>query len=391
MPMKFSVRRASRALAKLAVAGLALFLLLEVSARVYLFGLAGLVPARVNSVHGLQQTGYTLPSRQKGLPFELKPNVDGHFKLARFVTNSDGLRDKEYALEKPANTFRVAVCGSSFALPAGVAIEDAFHSRLEERLSREFAPTRVEFINFAVSTYDAGEVLRVARQRALDYDPDLILFTTTAQSSRGLLEVTEDDEAERETGEKRAPIVGREERFAQSYPFLQSFFIRLIQLRTADEAIEPGVYIGTLERFYMSLVNDDEPESEAPRAPSERERKAGARRARRAERAESVEDRGSPLVRMGRMRANQGVPIALVRLEYDASPRNETDLEIERVAQMLGVKYFDTRDAFAGRRARDFWLYDLDPHPNARAHIVFTDAIDGFLRSSGLLSELIEN
>lgn len=109
------------------VAGL--FVLLELTARVYLFGIAGLVPAKMNSVHGLNQTGFTRQSGDARIGFELKPDLDGYFNLATFRTNSKGLRDREYALEKPSDTFRVAVMGSSFTLPAGVEIERAFHSR----------------------------------------------------------------------------------------------------------------------------------------------------------------------------------------------------------------------------------------------------------------------
>ena len=169
--------------------GIGLVLLsLELSARLYLFGLAGLSPARVDSVRALPNTGYTRPSKDPALVFEMKPDVDGWFKLARFRTNSQGLRDREYALRKPQGTFRVAVLGASFALPAGVEIEEAFHSLLEERLSEERGPTAVEFINFAVGAYGARQILRMLEARALAYDPDLVLVSVTKLSLEGMLE-----------------------------------------------------------------------------------------------------------------------------------------------------------------------------------------------------------
>jgi len=359
-----------------------LFLLLELTTRVYLFGLDGLVPARVNSIHGLQQTGFTQPSTIKGLPFELRPNVDGWFKLARFRTNSEGLRDQEYALQKPPNTFRVAVVGSSFALPAGVAIEEAFHSLLEERLSKEFAPTRVEFLNFAVSTYGIGEELVVLNHRAHAYHPDLVLLTSTELSCHGLLE-----DGSKKGGEEgpdaspRDPALARTARFQKSYPFLQSFFFRLLKLRTSHEPPRPTFYFGTLERLYMSLVAEDDEDASSSTRPAGQE-------------AQSRDDDSgddSPLSRLERISNTAkrwGIPIAVLRLEYDASERSDTDREIEQKAAELGVPYFDTRNAFEGLRARDFWLYDLDPHPNAAANRIFADAIDGFLHESGLLAKL---
>ena len=76
-----------KALVLLAVVA-GLFLLLEGSARVYLFGLAGLSPERVNSIRALPESGYTQPSPEPRLGFELKPNLDGYFKLVPFRTNS---------------------------------------------------------------------------------------------------------------------------------------------------------------------------------------------------------------------------------------------------------------------------------------------------------------
>ena len=105
--------------------------------------------------------------------------VNAQGRLAPFRTNSSGLRDTEYAFTKPDNTLRVVVVGSSFALPAGVAIEDAFHSLLEEQFSRDLAPLRCEFINFAVGMHHAEQVLAMLELRALDYEPDLVLVTAT--------------------------------------------------------------------------------------------------------------------------------------------------------------------------------------------------------------------
>ena len=45
-----------------------------------------------------------------------------------------GLRDQEYDLQKTKNTFRVVVVGDSYTMPAGVSIEDAYHTLLEEEI-----------------------------------------------------------------------------------------------------------------------------------------------------------------------------------------------------------------------------------------------------------------
>jgi hypothetical protein len=97
------------------------------------------------------------------------------------------MRDREYALQKAPGTYRVAVLGSSFTLPVGVEIEDAYHSLLEERCSRERAPERCEFLNFAVGMYGPSQFLAMLRQRALAFAPDLVLVSVTAMAAPRML------------------------------------------------------------------------------------------------------------------------------------------------------------------------------------------------------------
>jgi len=379
--MAHSTRSTFHRLLGFAVLGTGLFLLLEVSARVYLFGFAGLVPAQVNSIRGLTQTGYTRRAPvDSGLAFELQPNLDGHFKFAPFRTNSQGLRDREYELEKPENTFRVAVLGASFALPAGVAIEHAFHSLLEERLSEEFAPTRYEFINFAVGMYNPGQILAMLEQRALAYNPDLILVTATRLSMQWMVNgpASSIESANRE----RNPEAVKP--FRKSYPILKSYFYWLL-LQRSGNAPEPGrLRLGILERFFMEIVEGGEPSNGA--VPGEASAQRHERR-RYVGRAKTRPGEKSVIVRLAMIAESTGIPVALVRLEFDASDRLPIDFEAERLSRAHGVHYLDTRVAFAGTRPSDFWIYELDPHPNRAAHEIFAREISAYLRSEGLLPQ----
>jgi len=378
--MAHSTRFTFRRLLGFASLGTGLFLLLEVSARVYLFGFAGLIPEQINSTRGLAQTEFTrLAPIGSGLVFELKPNLDGIFKLVPFRTNSHGLRDREYKVEKPGDTFRVAVLGSSFSLPAGVAIEDAFHSLLEESLSEEFAPTRYEFINFAVGMYNPGQVLATLERRALAYDPDLILVTATRLSMPWMVNGPASS-IEKANHERSPEAVSA---FRKSYPILKSYFYMLL-LQRSGHSPEPGrLQLGNLERFFMAMMDGGKPPSRAESEKTsngmrESSWKAGSAKIRPADK--------SAIVRLAKVGRRTGIPVALVRLEFDASEKIPIDFEAERLARARGVHYFDTRDAFAGTRPSDFWIHEFDPHPNRAAHEVFAREIADFLRSEGLLS-----
>lgn len=154
-------------------------LILEIFARVYYFSPIALLPKWGRSVASFGEAGIHRASDNCGLVFELKPNLDTLYHLARFRTNSRGLRDKEYSLTKPPNTYRVSVLGDSFTMPDGVGIEDAYHSLLEDWFSANASGVIYEFINFGVSGYQLSHYLEVLKTRALAYSPDHVLVGVT--------------------------------------------------------------------------------------------------------------------------------------------------------------------------------------------------------------------
>ena len=322
-----------RALVPPLAVGVLLLILLELSARVFLFGLAGLSPRRVDSVRPIFETGFLRVSDEPELGFEFAPSLDVWFKLVPLRTNAAGLRDRHYEREKPPGTFRVAVLGSSFALPAGVAIEDAFHSLLEERLSAEDPDLDYEFLNFAVGTYIPAQMLSVLRLRALAYDPDVILFCVTDYSSKIVVE----------GAWKQPPPEWDLTR--RGRPFFSSFLVELIRLRAGitDEPAAPAA--------------KGEADLDAPRV---------------------IEK----LAEIGR---ETQIPIVVTRLELDPGLPSHMDRRLERQSLRRGLYYFDTRASFAGEPPAAFWIYELDPHPNARAHRIFADALGTFLRAERLL------
>jgi hypothetical protein len=110
-----------------------------------------------------------------------RPNAKGWFNRegkAYITTNSDGLRDREHSLVKPADTFRIAVLGDSFAAAFQVTVKKTFWSVIERELNNcsSFAGKNVEVINFGVSGYGTAQELLTLRHQARKYDPDLVLL-----------------------------------------------------------------------------------------------------------------------------------------------------------------------------------------------------------------------
>jgi hypothetical protein len=168
--------------ANIAVFTVIVFIALEMTYRVYLFGVAGLNPVKVNSFVNIFDSGLVQPADNLDVWFELKPEQSTLFRGAPFITNTHGLADDEYPYNKPPNTYRVAVIGSSWTMGAGVSLEDTFHSVLEDEFNNESNLTRYEFINFGVEHYGLGEMMGTLHHKALLYDPDMILFIMTGHT-----------------------------------------------------------------------------------------------------------------------------------------------------------------------------------------------------------------
>ncbi len=122
------------------------------------------------------------------LQFDLKPNHDEVFFGRRFTTNSRGMRDREYATEKPEGTCRIALLGASIDMGWGVATPETYENLLEDWLNAEAVrrgvARRFEVLNFAVVAYGPAQRYDVFLHKALAFEPDLVLFASTMLDPR---------------------------------------------------------------------------------------------------------------------------------------------------------------------------------------------------------------
>lgn len=118
-----------------------------------------------------------MPSEDPELYFELVPNLKNQrFYDTVININSDGLRDKEYNVEKPPNTIRIAAFGDSVGFGWGVNLEEIYTEVLERNLNENFKNKNYEVINFGVPGYYTTQELRMLELKALKYKPDIIIL-----------------------------------------------------------------------------------------------------------------------------------------------------------------------------------------------------------------------
>ena len=126
------------------------------------------------------------------LEFFLKPNLNLRLFGHPFTTNRHGMRDRDYAIEKPEGVYRIAVLGSSIDMGWGISIEDTYVTCLEKWLNAHAEKLRVnrkfEVLNFGVAAYSPLQRLEYYRRKARDFRPDLIIYSATMLDQR-LMEI----------------------------------------------------------------------------------------------------------------------------------------------------------------------------------------------------------
>jgi hypothetical protein len=90
------------------------------------------------------------------------------------VTNREGLRDVDHALEKPAGVTRVVALGDSYSEGIGVDFEHSWPQLLQQSLRARGAP--IELLQAGVSGSDPFFEHQLLEHRLLRYAPDLVLF-----------------------------------------------------------------------------------------------------------------------------------------------------------------------------------------------------------------------
>jgi hypothetical protein len=111
-----------------------------------------------------------------------RPGAQGSWHTVEydvFVSiNSQGLRDREHALPKAPNTFRIAVLGDSYTEALQVPMEKDYSSVLERELTNcpSLHGQTVEVMNFGVNSFATAQELLRLRERVWPYSPDLVIL-----------------------------------------------------------------------------------------------------------------------------------------------------------------------------------------------------------------------
>jgi hypothetical protein len=113
--------------------------------------------------------------------YSLRPNSEGWSTEDRDVyikINSDGLRDHERPIQRPARTVRIAVLGSSEADARQVPLEQTFEAVLRDELDRalESRGWQADVLNFGVPGYTFSQEYLTLQNHVWKYRPQVVIL-----------------------------------------------------------------------------------------------------------------------------------------------------------------------------------------------------------------------
>jgi len=132
-----------------------------------------------------------LPADSESLAYSVKdpdrgwsprPNAKtvwaGEGEVSEVKINSFGMRDRERTLEKPTNSYRIALLGDSFIEALQVPLEKTALSIMETQLKTcpILKGKNIEVLNFGVQGYGTAQELMTWRHHAQQFSPDLVIL-----------------------------------------------------------------------------------------------------------------------------------------------------------------------------------------------------------------------
>ncbi|MFT4539586.1 MAG: lysophospholipase L1-like esterase [Planctomycetota bacterium] len=349
-------------------------LVAELAFRVHHFGWKAVSLAQMRSVHPLGQSGMLRPLDYDRPRYGLKPGLKTIFKMADFETNSRGLRDREYALQKPDGVYRIAVIGDSFTMGSGVPIEQVFHSVVETELNRGAGERQYEVLNFGVGGYGIRDYIGVLQHQLPAYDPDLVLICLCGNDR---------------TRERKAPPKYREK--PEDDYSLRFNLIDFLRRTHGAEALDEGA-LGK----GLPLIDDETtagqralrtalPLGVAAIPPSIRQDAAKGKPV-RADGQPKEESKARPkdapipghlqqfFAELHSAIQSAGVPAIMVGL----APHRQ----FEQACRDLGLEYTPVGKALEGGMTEQYWIFKDDKHPNAAANELYAQALLKHLKAS---------
>jgi lysophospholipase L1-like esterase len=280
-----------------------------------------------------------LPLDGERLPFHHRPDRAGDFYGVEIRTNSFGLRDREYTIDKPQGTERIVVLGDSFTLGWGVPLEDVFSKRLERLLNQDGA--RYQVINMGIGNYNTTMEVELFKWKGLDLDPDIVILAYFVNDTESI------------PAAKPAVMYA----LVRNSYFCAFLFDRMTRLRSRF------ISDFTWTSYYRSLYSP--------------------------ENSSNLTRTRESLMELIELCDAGGIDLLIVSIpelrevgDYRFSYATEY---VRGLAQEGGVPFLDLLPALSAHEPESLWVSPEDPHANGLANAIFAEEIYNRITTDGVV------
>ena len=165
-------------------------------------------------------------------------NKHGSFETT-FNTNSRGIRDKEYSLNKPRGIQRIVVMGDSYTWGFGVNDSEVYTERLEAILPD------TEVINLGVTSYAIWQEILYLKREGVQYGPDVVILGFCLNDIVWGKDRSEVSDRKKKTVLKQADIFNITEFIKKNILYKSSLYQFIIdRVYTSKQLVKALIYLG---------------------------------------------------------------------------------------------------------------------------------------------------
>jgi len=276
------------------------------------------------------------PVANPDLSFAHAPNRSAFLMGVPVSINSEGMRDREFSLEKPPGVYRVMMLGDSTTFGWGVRQEDTAAKFLERKLNGALPPgfDHVEVMNTGVGNYDTVQEVTYYETIGWKYHPDLVV----------LVFFINDPE----------PVPVEKKGFLIDRSYLIAFATNRIDGVMRHAGVRPD-----WKTYYASLYNDD---------------RSGFQACKNAlvSLANSTRSHDAKLL--------MAILPELHQINGDSYPFRAAHQKIKDVMSAENVPVLELIDGLKDHGPEEnLWVTPLDDHPNAKANSLISDQLEQWI------------
>jgi lysophospholipase L1-like esterase len=282
-------------------------------------------------------------SQNPDIGHEHRPNVTTHLMGADFRTNSFGMRDREFAIPKPAGVTRIVFVGDSLTVGWGVDDDKTMPKVLEKLLNARGDGRKYEVVNAGVGNYNSIMEATWMMTKGIKLQPDMVIL--------GYF-INDAEPTPHRTG-------GGLAEWSYAYVVFQG------KVGEVWRRLFGGPEWG---EYYTNLYRDD---------------------------AAAWKKNQATLIKLAEFCRERNLPLLMVNFpelrQLDPYPFANISAKIAKLAHDMQVPYRDLLDTVRKEKPDTLWVTVQDSHPDAKADALFARGIYQFVEAEMLSRGAADN